>query len=128
MIPLLPNWHLQTNRPSFYDMDSATLLELASTLHATMNSVIEEYNNLADSVNQKMEQFTTETKADQEAFQVGIRQEFQDFIDTINLMVSNLEATVQQEVKNAIEDGRINVAESYDPATESLRMIVTGGI
>ena len=85
MIPLLPKWHLMPNRPSFYDTDSKTLLELSSTLHSAMNNLIEDYNKFVDSVNNKITEFTESETQNREVFEVAIRQEFQDFINTVDL-------------------------------------------
>lgn len=88
MIPLLPKWHLHGNRPTFYDGDAVTMLELASTLHGSMNTVIDEYNKLADSVNRTITEFMESTDKDLEVFETAIRQEFQDFIDVVTLKIS----------------------------------------
>lgn len=134
-IPLLPAWNLQPNRPTFYDTDSATMLELAAKMHAAFNEMVNDYNNFAVSVNNQMQMFIDSTEADQEAFQVGIRQEFQDFIDVINMKIKNLELNVDnvskniaEEVNKAIAAGAISVSEKYDPETESLSLIVAGGV
>lgn len=139
MIPLLPKWHLHGNRPTFYDGDAVTMLELASTLHGSMNTVIEEYNKLADSVNEKIVEFMESTKKDQELFETAIRQEFQDFIDTVNLKnedidrrIKNIENNVvtitTNIVSDAIRNNKISIEENYDSETESLNMIISGGV
>lgn len=98
MIPLLPKWNLHSNRPTFYDMDSVTMLELASTLHGSMNAMIEEYNALADSVNARITEFMDSETQDRELFETQIRQEFQDFIDAVELKYSGLEARLDAKV------------------------------
>lgn len=139
MIPLLPKWHLHGNRPTFYDGDAVTMLELASTLHASMNSVIEEYNKLEESVNKSVSEFMAGEVKNREEFEVGLRQEFQDFIDIVNLKytemelilnnaVTNMEDITRDTVNEAIEAGRIKVGNTYDPETESLNITVTGGV
>lgn len=139
MIPLLPKWHLMPNRPSFYDTDSKTLLELASTLHASMNNVIEEYNNFVEDLNTRIAEFTSQSEANQENFAVGMRQEFQDFIDTIALkttemdnkingMIADQVSITRGVINEAIRLGKVTIVESYDEETESLNMTATGGV
>ena len=123
-IPLLPNMILPNTRPTFYDCDSVTIQELAATLHGAMNNVINEYNKLETSVAEFMES----TNANQEAFQIAIRQEFQDFIDIVDLTVKNMEKTVETTVQNAIENGVVSIVQEYDQNTESLSLVVTGGM
>lgn len=91
MIELLPKWNLHGNKHSFYEADSVTLLELASRLTGTMNALIDDYNTFRDSVNNQVTEFINSTNADQEAFETALRQEFQDFIDIVDLKVKTLE-------------------------------------
>lgn len=141
-ISVLPRWNLQPNRPSFYDTDSATLLELASKMQAAFNEMVTEYNKVVETVNSSFEEFINNTNADQEAFQVGIRQEFQDFIDTINMiatqqnntidevvnyMQTNLVTTVQNEINSVLDAGKIRFDWAYNAYDESLDIVVSGG-
>ena len=103
MIELLPKWHLHGNRPSFYDMDSVTLLELASKLHGAMNELIADYNRFVDEVNQRITDFTTSTNQDIETFEIAMRQEFQDFIDVVNLKYAGQIPLIEQTIANGIK-------------------------
>lgn len=87
MIELLPKWNLHGNRPSFYDADSVTILELASKLHGTMNEIISEFNKLVENVNKTMEEFKTSANKELETFETAMRQEFQDFIDVVDVKI-----------------------------------------
>ena len=134
-IPLLPRWNLQPGRPTFYDTDSATMLELAAKMQATFNLMVEDYNKFTDKLNGQMQLFMDATNADQATFQVAIRQEFQDFINVIDLKIAdmersieNMEDIVKAQVGEAIKTGVIDVTEHYDPDAESLTIYVTGGI
>lgn len=108
MIKLLPKWNLHGNRPSFYDTDSVTLLELASRLHGSMNEIITDYNAFADRINGEISSFMTSTNKDLEAFETAMRQEFQDFIDVINLKYN-----AQEEIINNAISGAISEIENY---------------
>lgn len=157
MIPLLPRWNLRPNRPSFYDTDSGTILELASTLHKTMNSLIEDYNKFVDNVNNTITEFTTESEQDRETFEIAIRQEFQDFIDVVDLkitglnndyktftnqvnnsissqdnkidgMIANQVPITQSIINDAVREAKIAIISSYDEETESLNIVASGGV
>lgn len=134
MIPLLPKWHLHANRPTFYDGDAVTMLELASTLHASMNNVIDEYNKLEEEVNKTVTAFIDGEIKNREVFESAIRQEFQDFIDIVNLKIhgfevdfSKMEDDLINKINLAIRSGTFTVTESYNPDTEALALAVTGG-
>lgn len=91
MIELLPRWNLHGNRPSFYDADSVTMLELAARLHGAMNELISDYNEFIDSTNAKISDFIASSEENQQVFATALRQEFQDFIDVINLKYAEQE-------------------------------------
>lgn len=90
MIELLPKWNLYGNKHSFYEADSVTLIELASQLTGTMNALIDEYNKFADSVNSQVAEFMESTEQDHEAFETALRQEFQDFMDVVDMKFKEL--------------------------------------
>lgn len=138
-VPFLPMWNLQPNRPCFYDSDSATMLELAAKMQAAFNSMVEDYNNFAKSINAQITTFINSTTANQETFQAGIRQEIQNFIDVVNLRLGEMQSTLDDTISNintiavttinnAIADGRLNVAVVHKPETEDLNIVVTGGV
>ena len=85
MIELLPKIFLYGNRPSFYDTDSATVIELSANMHSKMYEMIDVYNKFRDSVNAQITEFINSTNQNYEVFQTAMRQEFQDFIDVINI-------------------------------------------
>lgn len=133
--PLLPRWNLQPNRPSFYDTDSATLLELASKMHGSFNEMVTDYNNLVVSVENQMNQFMEDANADREAFATALRQEFQDFIDIVSIKLENADRLIDEMIvdvktgiKEAIETGKITIGTVYDSDTEALNIGVTGGV
>ena len=117
MIELLPKMYLHGNRPSFYDSDSVTVLELSAEMRAKMNELIDDYNKFAEGVNVKIEEFITKQDADWETYKTAMRQEFQDFIDVINIKYDAQEARIDGKI-GAVEDAinaliaRLNAAEN----------------
>lgn len=96
MIPLLPKWNLHDNRPSFYDADAVTMLELAAKLHGSMNNLINDYNKFVENTNKAITDFTNGTNEDLEVFETAMRQEFQDFIDAVYLEYSTQEQRIRE--------------------------------
>lgn len=142
-IPLLPNFVLNNTRPSFYDCESVTVIELASRLYGKMNDVITEINNFVDTVNTKITEFEAETEEEIQLFETAIRQEFQDFIDTINLKIqeqdnkiesaenymrNNINAVTRAQLEEYISSGVLSIGYAYDETTEALNPeIIIGG-
>lgn len=80
-----PKIKVKDTASSFYDADSVTMLELASQLYGKMNEIITAFNALVDSVNKTVTEFTSGTDERLETFETALRQEFQDFIDVVDL-------------------------------------------
>ena len=90
MMELLPKLNLQNTIPSFYDTESVTVLELTSKLYGAMNELIKDYNNFVEETNNKITEFTEGTNENLETFETAMRQEFQDFIDVVNLKIEGM--------------------------------------
>lgn len=129
---LLPHWTLTGSNPAFYDTESATAIEQTAKVYGAMQTLIEEYNTFAERMEKTIEDFIQDTNTDMETFKVGIRQEFQDFIDVVDMRLQQLESdvasTTTQMVNDAINSGKIKVTEVYDGTSESLNLDVTGGV
>ena len=83
----LPHWSITDKHPAFYDTESATAIEMVAKLYAAMNQLIDEVNPILDNASKLHEEFREEVRSEFTAFTIGLRQEFQDFIDIINLKV-----------------------------------------
>lgn len=94
MIPFIKKLLMQDTSPALYDAESATAIEATAKLQASMNSLIEATNKFADNVNTTLNQFIENQTANDSTFQVALRQEFQDFIDTVDIKVRALESAV----------------------------------
>lgn len=96
-------------RPSVYDTESATLLELSAKLLGSMNEVIEAFNKLVTNLDVKITEFETSTTKDLEAFETAMRQEFQDFIDIVSLKQEDQLPAVERALNDAIAQIRIEM-------------------
>lgn len=134
---LLPHWVLTDSHPAFYDSESATAIEQTARVYAAMQSLISEYNSFVDSVNKTIEDFKTGAQNDYSVFQVAIRQEFQDFIDLVNLKIQAQDAVIADAVNfmktnletaiHSLLGDEILVYAEYDEEAESLNFIISGG-
>lgn len=107
---LLPKWIMQDTTPAVYDAESVTAIEGVAKLHAAMQALIKEYNTLVDGINTQFAEIVSSYEGDQKEFETALRQEFQDFIDTVDMKLK------QQDVKIDL---------IYDEQTESLMI---GGV
>ena len=99
----LPRWVLTNSKPGFYDTESATAIEQTAKLYKAMQDLIDEYNSFAEKSNKIITDFIEGTQKDYEAFQVALRQEFQDFIDTIELKCLDQDRKIS-ELNKVIDD------------------------
>lgn len=152
MIQLLPHWRITETRSKIYDLESATSIEQTAKLYGKMQELIEDYNKFVDELNTKITEHYESVKDDHEAFESSMRQEFQDFIDTINLRYMNMENEhnkcledleawkVEQErvineaksylvtnlrktIDDMIAEGKLNIAINYEEAEEELTLV-----
>lgn len=134
----LPKWVLTNPRPSIYDSESATAIEMTAKLYQAMNDMVDEYNKFVENVENNISQFEKETNEDIQTFTVSLRQEFEDFIGVIEMkmqeqdkniqnayeyLVNNLRKTTQEIVAEEITSGTLQVGMAYVDETESLNMV-----
>jgi len=119
---LLPHWRLTDPHPAFYDTESGSAIEQTAKVYAAMNELIKEYNAFVDSINTKITEYTAAEADDKELWRKSIRQEFQDFIDIVDLKVREIDnefnrqkeyfdETVEKTVENVKYQMREFVAE-----------------
>lgn len=129
---MLPKWVLPPTQPSIYDCESHTAIEMVAKLYGAMRTLIEEYNTFADTVNANIKEYQENTAGEVELFGIGLRQEFQDFIDTVELELKKLNADTlaftKEIVNKAIKAGEVTVVVDYNEVTESLSITTTGGV
>lgn len=100
----LPKWVLTRSLPAFKDGESATALEQSYRLYKAMQELIDDYNTFAENVNVKMTEFVEKYNGDMEVFITSFRQEFQDFIDVVELQIMTQQETIANGVKEDIEE------------------------
>lgn len=96
----LPKWILSNKFPSFYDSESQTAIEMVSRVYGAMNEMIEEFNSFISKIEKHVTDYESLNDEEREVYEVALRQEFQDFIDTVALKVMS-------------QDQKFNDADSY---------------
>ncbi len=99
----LPHWVLPNRNPAFYDSESATAIEQTAKVYAAMNELIDNYNAFVDSVTSANETFQAELTGETNTFAVGLRQEFQDFIDIVELQVNAAESFMRENLQQSAD-------------------------
>lgn len=119
----LPEWKLTSKYPAFYDTESGTAIEQTAKVYGAMRELIDEYNAFVESITTRINEFEASLSAKEDEFEVGIRQEFQDFIDVVETKIGSIEALVAGEVEKQLTNFDIgNYVFVYNPETESLDM------
>ena len=143
MIENLPKWHIADSNPAFYEYESATAIEMVAKLYAKVKELIESHNTFTDEMTKAFEEFKKAVNDNFNVFSVELRQEFQDFIDVIELKVKgndekindaidymklNIDQTTIDIINTKIQNGEINVALQYTEDTESLNILLEGSV
>ena len=127
MIVKLPHWVLTDKFPAFYDTESKTAVEMVARLYAKVQEIIVDYNRFIDVINDEIETFTSGTSKDLEAFKLGIRQEFQDFIDLVELKLNDQDDEITEAVqymKNNLSQSITNIVKQMQESGEFDQAII----
>lgn len=139
-IDLLPVWTLTNLQPAFYDSESGTALQQEARVYAKMQELIKDYNSFITKINIYIKDFEKGIIKTFDEFRNCIIKTMNDYIascdmrinnqdikiaDAINYMKDNIVQTATNVINQAIENGDLNVAITYDEPTEALNIIVT---
>lgn len=128
MLEKIPFMKLRDSSPAFYDSEPATVLELCSKLHGRVNEIVEAYNQFIDTINERITTYEAAHIQDKQTFETALRQEFQDFIDTIDLKIASIEIGVSPTVDVAQISGgyRITITDAEGTKTaEVMNAVLT---
>ena len=138
----LPNIALTDLQPAFYDVESATAVQMVSKFYTYLQNIVDDYNSFANEVNEEITRFENDTNANYEEFKNCIQNMMLNYIESIDTKINNQNAIIEDAVdymKNninqvtteivnqAIEDGTINVSVSYDPEDEEITIHTSEG-
>lgn len=116
----LPHWIITDLFPSFYDSESKSTIEMTGKIYAKMNELIDDYNSFVDKINKTVSDFVSDKEHDYEVFETAIRQEYQNFMDVIDLKVNQQD----KKIKDAVDYMKTNL-NNY--VTESVNKMINGG-
>lgn len=94
----LPLWVLPDRFPAIFDSESHTAIEMTAKLYGAINDFVNEYNRFATETTQALNEHLEGYRTANETFSTGLRQEFQDFINIIQLKVLALENNSNQAI------------------------------
>lgn len=136
----LPDWVLTNKYPAFHDVDSVTAIEQTAKVYGAMNELIKEHNEFIASADKKLKDLLTKIEEEHDVYNVAMRQEFQDFINIVDLkiqgmqndlkkaiayMQTNLEDSISKELETMIMSGAVYVGTTYNADEESLTFTLT---
>ena len=87
----LPTWAFPNSNPAFYDAESVTAIDATAKLHGKMNETIEAVNQHIEECDTKLEESEQNNTEWRETTERAMRQEFQDFIDTVELKLESID-------------------------------------
>ena len=119
---MLPKWVIPSVSPAVHDLESDTVLEQTAKMYAAMQNFIDEYNKLAETVNEQTEEFATAQTEALEDFECKITKVLRTFMTDVN---RTLDINIADAIRAAIVEG-VTVKEQYDAGAESLELIVGG--
>lgn len=134
-IKRLPHWVISNPNPSFFETEGGTVLEQTGIMYKKVQELIEHYNSFVDEINNEIDEFISNTLAEEEEFEVKINQMIHDFTSLVNLELKNqdaeikeavdymkthIDATVSDILLNLFETKQITLSFEYNNETESL--------
>lgn len=152
-INLLPKWVLPGTRPSVYDTESGSALEMVAKVYGAMRTLQETYNEFADEVNKTILEFMDSTTKDQECFKANLTEIMHNYIrkidekikmqdlvinkhneamvDAINYMKENIVETTTRIIESGEVDDYLyqvlenvtNIRLEYNSETEELTLV-----
>lgn len=146
----LPQIALTNLQPSFYDVESVTAIEMVSKFYSYLQEMVNDYNSFVTEVNNEIETFENDVNYNIEEFKCCIKKLMSDYIESIDIKISlqdnkiaealqnqdividnavnymqnNIVETATTVMNEAIENGDILVAITYDEPTEGLNIVV----
>lgn len=127
----LPRWVLTNEMPAFYESESVTAIEMVAKLYGATQTLIDEYNGFVERTEKTINDFMADATADREVFEIAMRQEFQDFIDVVEMRINAAEQymkdNLSESITQLIDENEIVLSLDYDEATENLNLVITTG-
>ena len=96
MINSMPPWVLTNPQPAFLESESGSVLQQTAVMYAKVNELVESYNSFTKNIDKAMNDFLIADAQSKQEHMSAIRQEFQDFINIVDLKI----LAMQNEIRN----------------------------
>ena len=120
----LPKWIIANPFPALHDFESLTVLEQTARIYGAMNQMIDEWNKMVEQIS-AFEKSETESR---EEYEMKLTKVIREFICNWEQKSSDLVLFAETLINEAIRDGKLKIAEVYDPETESLNTVIGGEV
>ena len=90
MIKNLPDWCLTSKSPAFYDTESGSAIEMVWRVYASMQNLIEAYNQFETDVNANNTKFENSILKDMEEFKACVSDLVENYINMIDLRIDSI--------------------------------------
>ena len=120
----LPKWIIANPFPALHDFESLTVLEQTARIYGAMNQMIDEWNKMVEQIS-AFEKSETESR---EEYEMKLTKVIREFICNWDQKSSDLVLFAETLINEAIRDGKLKIAEVYDPETESLNTVIGGEV
>lgn len=125
------NLNLKLSQPAYSDHESVTAIQAIANVIAKVNEVVANVNAFSEKITSDLESHKTKTEQTFEVFAIGLRQEFQDFINVTELnlgavtksldeLSNGFESELENIVKSKLAEYEITTDLYYDEVTEGL--------
>lgn len=136
----LPKWQITNLKPSIYDSESATAIEMVAKLYGAMQELIKEYNTTISTMQNELNKFENDITLNFEDFKNCMIKTTNDFIDAANMihaqqqkeldeaitmLLQDVSNTASNIITQAVNEGKIVVNLDYDEVTKTLTLGAT---
>ena len=106
----LPKWVLANPFPALHDFESLTVIDQTARIYGAMQTLINEYNAFADTVNNQLASFTEDEAEARSDFELHITKVMNQFrCDMEQYLKINLKDTAETIFVNGLTDGTIRI-------------------
>lgn len=127
-INLLPHWHLTNPQPAFYDLESATAVDMVAKIYGAMRELQSDYNTYVDEINKTIKEFVYSSEKNQECFMNKISKIVHDYIKMLDdkiksqdLVIKNSIDSQNKVIQDAIVYIKNNIATSLTEILEEMK-------
>lgn len=104
----LPNWAVANGQPAFYDVESATAIQMTARLYKKIQELIEQYNEFTCEINTLIDEFERGIIHDFTEFKQCVIDLMNKYIETIDTKINLQDLKIDEAIKK--QDKTIELA------------------